>query len=946
MKYLEWNNLIGKYLFDEQMAGKQVYLFLTQQDIILAGRAGGNFEGEKDEFVLSDFISSIRNGIPGEPTKADYLSKLEFAFSKTKILKIDGVDILFPAYLGYLILTVLPVLEAATNQLEDTFRANTYYPRIRDFLQGNRLPKLPYQNQSRNWNHIWEHLSDWSINIKKTDLGIFQVRNFSAGWKYVGIPLSQCLIEPKALKKLPETFLKEGLIPNSIITDNEFRILLEKTWVKFLGQRPGILEYIKREDDDMGRIVLDIVKQVYQNWRGETEVEEKSPYIAYTKRTKKESSRARLFQSFRLDKNTAEFKWGCRMYSQNDYPEDLSFNDLPVCELRENWSNQLEIGFWEKVSLKDTVNKWEAVLPGKDIRFFIGGANLNLNSDYWVEVDQLSRISEMYLLCKIYRSESIENWGKHFQSPGYFKKLDDNNFDGIPDGWSLYKFQFPLMSIDGEPAIQLPTAKKILLTGGVKIGSRTYQKGCLPEVLIENSDSNEEVFLEASNVKIRLPKKSAGDNRWLLPEILHAGEEYCISIVEEKTIPFRIAGETLDALQLDNSFSPKRNPFGMVDEKITGSFVQGSIVQGFDFTRQLIYKHHFQPGQKSAQTVKHLAADFNPLNDLLLEFLTRKKISHSGEFFEAFEQILYRKIPGELEGLKINLTMLKRHVLNLYDFLGYIDFDYQSKRIAANPPQLFLVPTLSGRKALLTGGRTPGFTEKVFEKAKQLGLFISVIPQAGAIEPWVLMPDTLFVEARNLPGYGMEELRAFARELKIYFDPEHIAQWGLLNFSAGIEDYVNSLHADDRFEDYDWSRKIFNPNTFRFERVENEKFDKTFSLVEYQFNAYTYSHILWKEGIAYPVDKSWGRWLVLKHQNRHAVFVDLNGLTAIPAGMPLPRLMSEALLLCSGTIPEQKYMEIDGVQTIFSVYGNVVKIMLDNEFSKIGQIPIQVNQNF
>ncbi len=946
MTYLEWNNLIGTHLFNEQMAGERVYLFLIQQDIVEVGKMAGILKDKDELNVWDDFIRAIRSGIPGERPNSDFLSKLEFAFTKTSTLRIGDTEILFPPYLGYLVLTVLPILEEASKQKTDFFRANAYYPRIREFFKNNRLPDFPNMSQTRNWNHIWQHLSEWSIKAKKTDLGIFQVRNFSAAWKYAGIPLSQCLIEPKALKRLPQIFLKEGLIPNSYVSDEEWRVLLETSWIKDLGQRPGILEYIKRKDDDLGKIVLEIVKQVYQNWHGESELEENTPSISYAKRIRKEGSRARLFQTFKLDRSTAEFKWGCRMYSQNDYPEDLSFNGFPVYELRENWSNQLELGFLEEVSLKDTENKWEAVLPGKEIRIFIGGANLNLNSDYWIEIDQLSRISEMYLLCKNYHSDSVENWGGHFQLPGYFKKLNDMDFDGIPEGWSFYKFQFPKISIEGEPAIQLPSVKKVLLIGGVKVGSRTYQKGCLPEVLIENSDGSEEVFLEASSIKIRLKKKTAGDNRWLLPEILHAGEDYCISAGEEKTIPFRIAGESLDALQLDNSLSPKRNKFGMVDEKITGSFVQGSIVQGFDFTRQLIYGHHFQPGQISAQPVRHFAADFNPVNDLLLEFLTRKKTSHSREFFEAFEQILYRKIPGELEELEITLTMLKRYVLNLYDFLGYVDFDYQSKQVVANPPQLFLVPTLSGRKALLTGGRTSSFTEKVFEKASQLGLFISVIQQAGANKPWVLMPDTLFVETRDLPGYGMEELRIFARELNIFFDPEHIAQWGLLNFSAGIEDYVNSLHADERFEDYDWSRKIFNPNTFRFERVESDKFDKTFSLVEYQFNAYTYSHILWKEGIAYPVDKSWGRWLVLKHQNRQAIFVDLNGLTAIPAGMPLPRLMSEALLLCSGTIPGQKYIEIDGIQTVFSIYGNVVKIMLDNEFSKIGQMPIQVNQIF
>jgi hypothetical protein len=383
----------------------------------------------------------------------------------------------------------------------------------------------------------------------------------------------------------------------------------------------------------------------------------------------------------------------------------------------------------------------------------------------------------------------------------------------------------------------------------------------------------------------------------------------------------------------------------MVDETLTDTYVQGSLVNGFDFKRQLVYEHDFQPVQKN-WVFEPSDTCFTIENHLLLEYLTRKKIIRSREFFEAYENVLSRIIAVELDEAGGNLTSLKRQVLNWYDFLGYVDFDYQSKRAIVNPPQLFLVPTQSGRKAFLTGARTPDFAEKVLKKANELGLNIQVISKAGTCEPWILLPDTIFLEARNLPNYGMSEIKAFTKDLNIYFDPNHIVQWGLLNFSATIEEYAKSLLPDERFEDYDWSRKIFNPNTFRFERLADDNFDKTFSLIEYQFNAYTYHHVIWKNGKAYPVDKGWGRWLVMQHDKKQVVFRDKNGITAIPTGMPLPRLISEAFILCSGRIPEQKYLTINGIHTVFSLYRNVIKIMLDNEFSRIGQEPVHVQQIF
>jgi hypothetical protein len=944
MKYLEWNNLIGAHLFNEYKAGREIYLFLTRQDIIYVGRKSGFFNGQTDQTIWDSFIYALRSGLPGT-YNTNLLDRLDDGLEKANRVNINGINVLFPPYLGYLILTVLPILETANAPTGDTMRANTFYPRVRDFLESNNLPDLPNPTQTRNWNHIWQHLSNWSIQTKKTEAGIFYVRNFSAGWKYAGIPLSQCLIDPRALKLLPEVFLREGLVPNNYVSDGEWRTLLEKTWVKDLRQHSRVLAHIRQEDDEMGKVVLEIVKQVYARWHGETEVEEETSPSSPIKRIRKAGIRARLFLAFKLEKSTYDLKWGCRMYSQNDYPEDLLFGETTCYEVRENWSNQLELGFLEKASLKDTANKWEAVLPEKDLRLFIGGATLSLNSDFWVETDQMSRISLMRLLCKNSLRKQIESWSKHFQPPGRFKELTGNDCGGIPEGWSLFEFQYPKESIEGEPATYLPTNKKILLVGGVKIGYRTWQKSCMPEVLIENGDGSEEVFIERTTGgdKIHLQKKFAGDTRWLLPD-LQAGNEFQVSTNEEKTF-FKIASEKLDALNLDNSLCPKRNRFGMVDEIETSNYVQGSLVQGFDFTRQHVYKSHFQPGQRTA-TFEPSQNQFSFDNDVLLEFLTRKKSAHSSDFFEAYENILSKRITGELDETGVNLTSLKRQVLNLYDFLGYVDFDYQSKRVVANPTQLFLIPTECGRKALLTGARTPDFVERAFEKVRQLGLHLKVVPQGGAKERWVLLPDTLFVEAQDLPAYGMAELNAFATDLNIYYDPDHITQWGLLNFSAGLDDYEKSLITDERFEDYDWSRKIFNPRSFRFERMEDEFFDKTFSLVEYQHNAYTYHHILWRDGVAYPVDKSWGRWLVLKHHKQQVVFYGRNGVTAIPAGMPLPRLISEALLLCSGQIPEQKFLEVNGIKTIFSLYGNVVEIMLHNEFSRIGQKPVHVNQIF
>jgi hypothetical protein len=948
MNYLEWNNIIGSLLFNESMTGKEVYLFLTRQDLIEAGKATGRFHGKTEKDIWNDLIRAINNGIPGEPARSNYLDKLQAAYNKKAALRIDGIEILYPLYLSYLILTVLPVLESQSEQTNDPLPTNNYYNRINNFLRQYKIPTLPNQNQTQNWNHIWQHLSDWSIKTKKTDLGIFTVRNFSKSWVYAGIPLSQCLIDPKALKRLPSIFLKEGLVPNSVIYDDEWRTLLVKCWVSHLQQRQSVLEHIKTEGDELGKVVIEIVKHSYNNWKGGLELEGEQKIYQPDSRIRKEGIRARLFLAFKLDRSKGEFSWGCRMYSKNDYPEDLTFNELSCFESREYWSNQLELGFLEQSVLKDAANKWEAVLPVKDLRLFIGGANLNLSADYWVETDELSKILPMRLLCKISRRQEVEEWGKHFVAPGRFRELTKDDFDGIPNSWSLFEFQYPQQAIGELGLNSFSGAKRIILTGGVKLGTRTYLNGCLPEIEIENADKTDDLYLELlpNGKKITLHKKTLADGKWMLPPSLNSGDEFIVWAGNEKTPPQRIAADLLESLKIDNAICPKRNRFGVVDDIENTLYVKGSLIEGFDFTRQEIYMHRFTPNNNYNSFTENTADDYNVANGLLLEYLSRKKICHSGEFFEAFDQVLYRKITGELEDEKINLTIIKRQVLNWYDFLGYVDFDYQTKRVVTNPPQMFLIPTLSGRKALITGARTPVYVEKVFEGAKKLGLQMEVIPQAGVSKTWLLLPDTLLVKANGMQGYGMNQLSTFANDLGIYFEPKQIVQWGLLHFSAGIDDYEKNVYPDERFEDWDWSRKIFNPDTFRFERKEDEYFDKSYTLVEYQLDAYTYYHILWKNGIAYPVDKSWGRWMIMNHHKKQVIFRDKNGLTAIPSGLPLPRLISEALMLCSGKIHDHKYLEVNGMKTIFNIYDNVIGYMVHNEFSKIGQSPIKVNQTF
>ncbi len=63
MKYLEWNIIISAYFFNPSNTGKDIYLYLTKNDIVNITKQ--HFNEETDDEIWADFITSIKRGVPG-----------------------------------------------------------------------------------------------------------------------------------------------------------------------------------------------------------------------------------------------------------------------------------------------------------------------------------------------------------------------------------------------------------------------------------------------------------------------------------------------------------------------------------------------------------------------------------------------------------------------------------------------------------------------------------------------------------------------------------------------------------------------------------------------------------------------------------------------------------------------------------------------------------------
>lgn len=941
MKYLEWNNIIAATFFNSKNAGKDVYLYITKEDIIK--RVKTVYGEMQDEDIWKDFFISIKKGIPG--SKGNILEKAKYAYSKTKLittrkqdgkpLEIDGVPLIYPPYISYLTLLVLPLIEGV-NDINQ--RANNYYGRLNLFLQNNELNEDIGTNDFRDnqINALWEDLANWANIRNNGDLGIFNVTPFTnQNWIYVGKVFSQCILPPKFLNRLPELFETIGLVPNTKYDNQFIKDKIKNSKTDLIPK--NVLDFLKK-DDEISNSIIQTIQRQYRTWTGETHqvIEE-----GFYQNKKRNYTVAPLFLQIKINNNDEEIYFSYRMYSSNDYPEDLKFDKYENIYETNGWSKTISVNFREGIELKDRFNKWVAKFRQTDVRLFINAANFQLSNDFWIETEILSRTEKMYLLCKNEKQEQIKEWGKTFEKENFCQII----YEGIPSGYSLFYFQKPKVGHPEIEILKLYSEKRIELVEGLKVNFRTYLSDELPKVDVINSDGYEKVFIQYRNSteKIFLSKVELNINRWLLPNDIHLNEDFYIKIEDEyflqNELAFNIVSSNNTAIKVNGYNLPRRDCFGRICTTEEDQYCLGSNIIKPNKLTQLPYAHKFRSVNVDIASNNTSAKFDKHSGNNLCSYLSLKSQLSTEEYFRAFEYFYLKEFSNTQNNSDYNLTKLKKVSLNIYDYIGILDYDYETKNIVLNPTQFIFIPASKGRKVLLIGARDSALIESIISTAPKYNLQVDISKQLLSNKN-LLLPDIITVSAFKQSDedlYGENSLNDFANQLNIKFTPDYYPQVALQDFSANINQYENTLQKTDD-KDYDWARYIFNPITLEFEKSETELIDKTFSLIRYKLNEYTYHFKLWKNNICYQVDVNWGRFIALKYYNKNVILFDKGkNIVAIPVETPLPRLLSESIMLLSGKAPD--YKDIEGKK--YRVYENVIGIFTQNLFkSKLEQTAI------
>ena len=936
MNYIQWNNAIGSYFFNSGNSDKNIFLYADKKTIINIGKT--NLPELDEVEIWSDFLNAIREGLPGSPD-GNLLDKALYSYYEWKkdLNQISNYTVDKPLYIAYLVTFVVPL-----TSYPGEFQANSYYPIAQRFTTDNNLPNIPCQKEYNNWNLIWKDLEKWSIIDNNLELGIFELHKFKIRrWKYVGKPLSQCLVPTSSLNKLPLFFDVAGLIPNAKISSKTFRNLLLRHGYDTLGLSWDVISLIKDESSELGQSLINIITKAYDSWTGVTD------QIEDDEEVKKGWTISRLYLCLKLDtKRDYSVDFYYRLYSINEFPDDLCFNRTLNCyQQTNNWSKPVNLPYQNQFEVTDIYNNWKARFPEKAIRIFVSGEVYHLN--HWIETNKVIHGFEFLLLVKENILPAIKDWIEKCEKN---EVLELNN---VPENFHLFKIKNPTVDHPSIDELIVPSNISIRLTGGIKVDRNSYLINHMPVVELENGNGNERLYIcyYGEEDKFFLDAYNAEFCQWELPGNIRLNCEFNVFIeginLDGFNKRYKIIDDTIPLQNIDYKFVPHRDKFGQVIiEDGNPAYAVGSLAKGVNYRRQEPYLSEFYPLRLREVDITELNID-DPvfIDDIILNYLTIKNVANSKEYFELFEYLYFNRFSLKTAEEHPPLSFLKRSSLNTLDYLGHIDYEYSKGNIYLTHPQLILIPCKNGVKTLLIGARTKELINELREKSIVYGLDFQMKPQNNSVE-YLMLPASVTITAKGKINSMHPDriFEAISKDCGINYNSKELPQFGLNELSGTIKEYLATLIEDKKFHDFNWIMKIFNPNSLKFEKATRHDLNPSLSLVEYKLNEYKYKHRLWMGGKVYFIDKNWGRFIILNKLKRNIIFNDRNkNILAIPTTTPLPRLLAEALLLQSGRAPVQKWLKIDNTECFFNIYENTIHNLAFNSFRKIGQTVLETN---
>jgi hypothetical protein len=605
MDYLKWNNSIAAHFFKNEMAGRSVHLYVTEE---LITDIGQNYGAD-----LPDFIKAVKAGPIGVQGKGI----CEKALQSMDDWKYRHGQKGYPLYIGYLALFVLAA------GIEEDFAAHAYYRRLRALLREQST-----SGQYRGFDQmrrLWDDLARWANEYKSGEVGIFNIN--SAGRRiHVGIPIAQTLLTEKERRALPAIFAAADLDPVSHPTEGAIALLLAKHGRKQL--RPATLRLLEEtsDSDEHRQALLEWIIDELRGWDGTAEVSDRTQIYAL------------LRLCCKLDTIAKRATLSLRCNTKHEFPEDdlllfLENNSQPFScyEYGGGWSSVVaeadrkplaasKFDWLEGFRMRSADSQWCFKLPASPIRVFVDGDSEGLPG--LVEVRQLPTQKPFYLAAHEQCLKLLTEWGE--SSCKGFEILQI--IDGFPSGWHLFKAAAAcsdeLIKLE-YPILAFPTNLRLELAGGIRLerGNKFF-KFAQPKLILQGGSDSIKVYCndrllnctEAAGI-YELPADTPAETKLQIEA--RSGEDIIkrcsLLFVENYSLPSQTNAQQFDR-------------FGKLQTGANGSAgVAGAWAWGVDFPdfnfntflpiqgKQRIFFVGKEPGQIAIWPGESLPTDWEPV---------------------------------------------------------------------------------------------------------------------------------------------------------------------------------------------------------------------------------------------------------------------------------------------------------------------------------------------
>ncbi len=504
--YLNWNDRIAAHFFNEDMAGREVLLYVTREVIEAIGVG--------DDAGLQDFVEAVKEG-PRNSSPGNVCEKALDLYWSFRVNR-QG----YPPYVAYLALFTY----AGTIEIEGYFEDKAYYPRLYKTL-GEPIATGSYPSFSH-MHSLWEDLERWSKEDKGEQLGRFTFRR-RGGWVHVDIPRSQLVLSDEERAHLPLIFYEASLDPVDPPSDLALIVALRYYGQKLLSARTmKLVEPYNVGSRELLAALLDFMLEELANWDGtEPEWPGGSPLTGQPPSAPREAAVSMRICIENIDKFLRTVDCRLRIKTNRQIPEgglflDYNGSTYTCAESREpGWTTRVKkedtfpstyfdasgLDWTKGATFEDHENNWVVRFKGEPVRLFMQSPLESITG--WIEHSQLAYHNRFFVACNRDWLREVETWG---ETCGTFHRVDVSD---LPTAWALLEGQDATKSCPGVDVLTLPREFHLYLQGGVSTGKRNeYLYFAPPTIIITGGRGDEEVVVNG----LALEPEIAGTCCWHL----------------------------------------------------------------------------------------------------------------------------------------------------------------------------------------------------------------------------------------------------------------------------------------------------------------------------------------------------------------------------------------------------------------------------------------------